>query len=347
MIRKAGKYHSFARALHRSRPPQRSVEVTGEALFVLDDGEARLLDAYSRAVVQAVETVGPSVVRVHPPGEDGRESVGSGVVIGADGLILTNSHVVRGAQQMTIATQDGRRLEARLVGDDPDSDLALIRTTGSPGLPAARLGDSKKLRRGQLVIAIGAPLGFDATVTTGVVSALGRALRGERGRLIEDLIQTDAALNPGNSGGPLVNANAEVVGINTAVIVGAQGLCFAIAANTARFVVEELTAHGRVRRGWIGAVAQRTALRQPFVKALNLSQITAAWVAAVEPGGPADRAGLKPGDLILAIEGRKVLGLDDLHRILDHTSIGRALAVDAVRGEQRLSLRLTPIERPG
>ncbi|HEX2137096.1 MAG TPA: trypsin-like peptidase domain-containing protein, partial [Microvirga sp.] len=213
--------------------------------------DGALLDAYSEAVAGVVDRVGPAVVRVEPQAQGRPAGVGSGVIIAPDGLVLTNSHVMQGRREARLTLSDGRTLEARVLGDDPDTDLALLRAT-TDGLPYARLGDSKQLRRGQIAVAIGNPLGFESTVTAGVVSALGRSLRGSTGRLIDDVIQTDAALNPGNSGGPLVSTRGEVIGINTAMIMGAQGICFAVASNTAGFVVAELIRHGRVRRASIG-----------------------------------------------------------------------------------------------
>src|SRR6201997_5885812 len=248
-----------------------------------------LLDSYSQAVIGVVDRVGPAVVRLAirngdpaRPGQS-RGGSGSGVIVAPDGLILTNSHVAGTASRIEVTTADGQDLHARLVGDDPDTDLALIRVDEAATLPAAPLGDSKRLKRGQLVIAIGNPLGFESTVTTGVVSALGRSLRASTGRLIDDLVQTDAALNPGNSGGPLVSSRGEVVGINTAIIMGAQGICFAIGANTAKFVLGELVRHGRVRRAYIGIAAAQTALPRRLRHEANVNQDSAVIVAGVEP----------------------------------------------------------------
>ncbi len=303
--------------------------------------DVSLLDAYSQAVIRAVDAVGPSVVRVAPLRANG---VGCGVVVG-DGLILTNHHVTQGARRHEIVGPDGRPHQASLVGDDPDTDLAVLRFDAPSDIPAARLGDSKQIRRGQLVIAIGAPLGFEATVTAGVVSALGRSLRGERGRMIEDLIQTDAALNPGNSGGPLVTAAGEVVGINTAIIAGAQGICFAVAANTARLVMGEILAHGRVRRASIGVVAQQAPI-PPQVRAdLDLEQLYGVRVTALAPGGPADLCGILPGDMILAVGGRTVTGLDDLLRQLDHDAVDVSTDFILLREGRLLAVKIAPRER--
>ncbi|MDO9224352.1 MAG: trypsin-like peptidase domain-containing protein [Caulobacter sp.] len=352
---KARKYDHFARARAPRRRPPATFNYPPEAEVVLDPGDAPiilaprdldLLDAYSNAVVQAVEAVGPTVVRVIPIVPEGYiAGEGSGFFVSGDGLILTNRHVVAGISQFAIITADGRGLTARPVGEDGDTDIALLKLDQPIRTPFATLGDSKRLRRGQLVIAIGAPLGFEATVTTGVVSALGRTIRGERGRLIEDLIQTDAALNPGNSGGPLVNAAGEVIGVATAVISGAQGLCFAVASNTAGFVMAEILKHGHVRRGSIGVVAQQTPVPPSIQKSAGLSQAYAAWLAVVEPHGPAARAGMAQGDLIVGADGKPVTGLDDLLRVLGPSSIGRAIQFDIVRAGRRMTVTVTPKAR--
>ena len=315
-----------------------------------------LLDAYSRAVIDVVERVGPAVVglTVHSAPsssarEGGRGGTGSGVVVAPDGLILTNSHVAgaagSAASRIAVTTADGLHLTARLVGDDPDTDLALIRVVEPVTLQAAPLGDSKRLKRGQLVIAIGNPLGFESTVTTGVVSALGRSLRSRNGRLIDDVIQTDAALNPGNSGGPLVSSHGEVIGVNTAVIMGAQGICFAVAANTASFVLGELVRHGRVRRGFIGIAAQQTAIPRRLRHAAGITQERAVTVATVEPDSAAARAGLEVGDILLGLDGQIIAGADDLVRLLTGETIEKSVALDVLRGTERLTLSLVPQER--
>ena len=307
-----------------------------------------LLDAYSRAVIDVVDRVGPAVVglavQVGQANGRIRGGSGSGVVVAPDGLILTNSHVAGAASRIEVTTADGLNLKARLVGDDPDTDLALLRVDEAVTLTAAPLGDSKRLRRGQLVIAIGNPLGFESTVTTGVVSALGRSLRSRTGRLIDDVIQTDAALNPGNSGGPLVSSRGEVVGVNTAVIMGAQGICFAVAANTASFVLGELVRHGRVRRGFIGISAQQMAIPRRLRRA-GLDQESAVMVAAVEPGSPAAQAGIKPEDILVSLDGAAMTGGDDLIRALTGEKIGKSVALEVLRGTERLTVSLVPQER--
>ena len=307
-----------------------------------------LLDAYSNAVIDVVDRVGPAVVRLDVKAKDSRAGggTGSGVIVAPDGLVLTNSHVVNGATQVTVATVDGRSLTARVVGDDPDTDLALVRVDAPVTLPSAALGNSKLLKRGQLVIAIGNPLGFESTVTTGVVSALGRSLRSRSGRLIDDVIQTDAALNPGNSGGPLVSSRGEVVGVNTAVILGAQGICFAVASNTANFVLGELVRHGRVRRAFIGIAAQQIAIPRRLRHAAGLTQESAVLAASVETGSPADRAGVKARDIILSLDGTPITGGDDLIRALVGDKIGRKVEIEVLRNGSIQALPLVPEERP-
>ena len=251
-----------------------------------------LLDAYSDAVIAVADRVGPAVVRVERAAQNGRggmslAGMGSGVVISPDGLVLTNSHVVEGAKELRLTDAEGRNMEARLLGEDPDTDLALLRAGAARNLPAADLGDSKTLKRGQLAVAIGNPLGFESTVTAGVISALGRSLRARSGRLIEDVIQTDAALNPGNSGGPLLSSRGEVIGINPAVIAGAQGICFAVASNTAQFVLSEILQHGRVRRAFIGVAAQTVAVPRRHARTAEVENASGAMITACEPDKPA------------------------------------------------------------
>jgi S1-C subfamily serine protease len=250
--------------------------------------------------------------------------MGSGVIISPDGLLLTNSHVVQDAREAKLTLSDGRIIEARVMGNDPDTDLALLRAN-IDGLPFAALGNSKNLKRGQIAVAIGNPLGFESTVTAGVVSALGRSLRAQSGRLIDDVIQTDAALNPGNSGGPLVSTAGEVIGINTAVIMGAQGICFAVASNTASFVVTELIRHGRVRRASIGVAGQTIPLPQRVIRAGGLTSRSGVVIVAVEPGSPAAQANLEQGDVIRALDGEPVSGVDDLVRLLNGDRIGHSI----------------------
>ncbi len=291
-----------------------------------------LLDAYSKAVARVVERVGPSVVRLDiRHGGRGRAGSGSGVILSPDGLVLTNSHVVQGTKRAGVTVLDGRSLSGRVLGDDPDTDLALVRIEEDATLPPAKLGNSKKLKPGEIAIAIGNPLGFDASVTVGVISALGRSLRSKSGRLIDDVIQTDAALNPGNSGGPLVSSQGEVIGINTAIIAGAQGICFAVAANTARFVLGELVAHGRVRRAYLGIGAGTVPLPRRIALRLGLAQRTGAVVSAVEAGSAADQAGLLTGAILLAGDGAAVTGADDLVRLLDAEKIDRTIPLDVLR----------------
>jgi S1-C subfamily serine protease len=271
--------------------------------------------------------------------------MGSGVVISPDGLVLTNSHVVEGARELRLTDSEGRGMEASLVGEDPDTDLALLRAGAARHLPSAALGDSKRLRRGQLAVAIGNPLGFESTVTAGVISALGRSLRARTGRLIEDVIQTDAALNPGNSGGPLVNSRGEVIGINTAVIAGAQGICFAVASNTAQYVLGEMLQHGRVRRAFIGIAAQTVAVPRRHARAAGIDNAFGALVTGCEPDQPAGAAGMMSYDVVVRLDGEVVTGVDDLIRRLNAGRIGRAVTIDVLRRGQLRTFEVTPTER--
>lgn len=312
-----------------------------------------LLDAYSSAVIYASEKVSPSVVNidVFQKGRRWRESdsslhkagSGSGFLFTPDGFILTNSHVVHGAQEMEVTFLDGRSLKGRLIGEDPDSDLAVIRADAS-GFTPAGLGVSQKLRVGQLVVAIGSPLGFQTTVTAGVVSALGRSLRSQSGRLIDNIIQTDAALNPGNSGGPLVNSRGEVVGVNTATIMSAQGLCFAIAVDTAKRVAMQIMKYGRVRRSFIGIGGQNIDIPRNIVRYFELPVEKGVLIVAVEDGGPAQKSGLKEGDVIVGFEGQPVEGMDDLHRLLTDEKVGIESGLSVIRKSQKLAIQVVPQE---
>jgi len=309
--------------------------------------DTEILDAYSHAVTSVVDAVGPAVLRVETYGRAGKPSgSGSGVAITPDGLVLTNAHVVEGARAVRLMDAEGRFMEARMLGVDADTDLALLRAGAARDLPHAALGNSKALRRGQLVVAIGNPLGFESTVTAGVISALGRSLRARNGRLIEDVIQTDAALNPGNSGGPLVSSRGEVIGINTAVIRGAQGICFAAAANTAQFVLSELIQHGRVRRGYIGVSGQTAPVPRRHALNAGIDNASGAMISALEPDGPAARAGLMSLDTIVRVDGHGVTGVDDLIRLLNHERIGRDLDIEALRRGTLRVFTVRPQERP-
>jgi S1-C subfamily serine protease len=313
-----------------------------------DDDE--LLDSYSRTVARVVEKVGPTVVniRVHhanPERQRGSESggTGSGFVLAPDGFILTNSHVVHAADRLQVTLADGRVFAARLAGEDPETDLAVIRINASQ-LVHARLGDSKSIRVGQIAVAIGSPFGFHQTVTAGVVSALGRSMRSQSGRLIDNVIQTDAALNPGNSGGPLVNSRGEIIGVNTAIILPAQGICFAIASNTAEFVAAWLIKEGRIRRSWIGVAGQNVAIHRRVVRFHRLEVDYGVLVAGIEPGSPATRAGLREGDVIVAFQGEPVSGIDELHRHLVAKAIGIPSQITVIRHTEKLNLVVTPEE---
>src|SRR5471032_83992 len=301
-----------------------------------DDGA--LLDAYSSAVIHAVDSVGPAVVKI-----DAARGGGSGVLFTPDGLILTNSHVVEGAGALTVVMTDGRSMRGDVIGQDADTDLAVIRVDGS-ALPWATLGDSRAVRVGQIAIAIGNPYGFHHSVTAGVVSALGRSLRARSGRLMDDIIQTDAALNPGNSGGPLVTTRGEVIGVNTATIMPAQGLCFAIASNTARFVEARLIRDGRVRRSYIGLAGQTVPIPRAVARANQLAVTSGVFVVSVEAQSPAAIAGLRDGDVVLAFAGEAVTGLDDLHRLLTEERIGVPQTLVILRAAARRTLTIVPGE---
>jgi len=343
--------------------------------FASSPGDSDLLDVYSRTVTDVAARVSPSVVRIEirgrsdsanerrgpgarrRPGPPERESPhsgdgerepsgsGSGFVFTPDGFVITNSHVVHGASAISVAFNDGRRLPATLAGDDPDTDLALVRVHG-PDLVALPLADSSHLRVGQIAIAIGNPFGFDCTVTAGVVSALGRSLRTTTGRLIEDIVQTDAALNPGNSGGPLVDARGHVIGVNTAMIRPAQGICFAIAANTVAHVASLLLREGRVRRAYLGIAGQTVPVLRRMVRFHELGRETAVFVSSVEPGSPAEKGGLRAGDFIVSLDDQPVAAVDDLHRLLTAAKVGAPVQLAVVRDARKDTLTLIPVEPP-
>jgi len=314
-----------------------------------------LIDAYSRAVIDAVDKVGPAVVNIEVRQVKGRgpissipkdlQGAGSGFIFAPDGFILTNSHVVHGASSIRVALPDGRSSDAYTVGDDPDTDLAVVRIDLAD-LIAAPFGDSASLRVGQMVIAIGNPYGFQTTVTAGVVSALGRSLRSQSGRLIDDVIQTDAALNPGNSGGPLVNSRGEVIGVNTAVILPAQGLCFAIAVNTVKFVAAGLMKEGRIRRSYIGVGGQNVPLHRRIVRFYNLPVESGVLVQSVEANSPAERAALRFGDVILSFAGAPVAGIDDLHKFLTADKVAIPVPLVILRNTELITLQIIPGEKP-
>jgi S1-C subfamily serine protease len=306
--------------------------------------DAGLLDAYSQAVTQAVTRVSPTVVKIVSNGRT-RGGSGSGFVFTPDGLVLTNSHVVHGAQQIRLAFLDGATANATLIGDDPDTDVAVLRTDHMVTPPAA-LGNSKDLKVGQLAIAVGNPFGFQFTVTAGVVSALGRSMRASSGRMMEEIIQTDAALNPGNSGGPLVDSNGRVIGVNTATIMGAQGLCFAVGIDTAKYIASQILQHGRVQRSWIGIAAQNVPLPRRLVYEYKLPVSSGVMVTSVEPQSAADKAGMHDGDILVSFAGENVGGIDELHRLLSADRAGKPARVILLRGVRLLDLTVTPENRP-
>ena len=303
--------------------------------------DAALLDAYSRAVMNAVDRVGPAVVKI-----DAARGGGSGVIFTPDGFVLTNSHVVHGATALKTILPDGRSMRADLIGQDVDTDLAVLRVTDPArgAFPWATLGDSRAIRPGQVAVAIGNPYGFQHSVTAGVISALGRSLRARSGRLMDDIIQTDASLNPGNSGGPLVTTRAEVIGINTAMILPAQGLCFAIASNTARFVAARLMRDGCIRRSYIGVAGQNVPIPRGLARAHQLAVSSGVLVASVEPKSPAAAGGLLDGDIILAFGADPIAAVDDLHRLLSDDRIGKPSVVSVLRGLERRQVTIVPEE---
>jgi S1-C subfamily serine protease len=325
---------------------------SGPPIGATEHSDAALLDAYSRAVVSAAEKVSPSVAKIEvtqtiPSARSGepreRHGGGSGFVFTPDGLVLTNSHVVHDATRIQVSLPDGRQCPAHLIGDDPATDLAVVRID-APNLLAVTFGDSQTLRVGQLAIAIGNPYGFQYTVTAGVVSALGRSLRSYSGRMMDDVIQTDASLNPGNSGGPLVSSDGHVIGVNTATIMGAQGLCFAIGINTAKFVASRLLQQGRIRRAFIGVEAQTVPLHRRIVRFYDLPKETGVIVLAAENGSPAQKTGLREGDVIVAFGGQPVAGVDDLHRLLTDTQVAVSSPITILRRTEKLDLEIIPQE---
>jgi len=327
---------------------------SGASKFERRDSEDDLLDAYSRAVITAAEKVSPSVVyiEVHQRsrGRDNRRRApqearggGSGFIFTPDGFVLTNSHVVHRANKIEVTVSDGHKYEAELIGDDPDTDLAVIRIN-APNLVPAELGESQKIRVGQLVIAIGNPYGFQYTVTAGVVSALGRSLRAQSGRLMDDVIQTDAALNPGNSGGPLVNARGQVIGVNTAMILPAQGICFATSIDTAKFVASRLMRYGKVSRSYIGLAGQNVPLPRRIVRYYNLPVESGIMIISYDDDSPAKKAGALEGDIIVGFDERPISGIDELHRLLTEDRIGHKFCLAVIRGTEKLSLEVVPEE---
>jgi S1-C subfamily serine protease len=304
-----------------------------------------LLDDYSRTIVSAVDRVTPSVVNIESRANGSRGGSGSGFIIAPDGFILTNSHVVHGAREIVVNLSDGRESRAQLVGDDPDTDLAVIRINAAQ-LSHVRLADSETLRVGQIAIAIGNPLGFQASVTAGVISALGRSMHAQSGRLIDNIIQTDAALNPGNSGGPLANSAGEVIGVNTAVIRPAQGICFAIASNTAKFIAGWLIKEGRIRRGYIGVAGQTSPLHRRVARFYHLANESGAMVVSVEKGSPAEQSRIRPDDVIVALNDEPIASVHDLHKKLVGDRIGTPCKLTVLRGTEQLTIYVTPAEMP-
>lgn len=315
--------------------------------FLADD---QLLDAYPNTVIRASEIASPAVVKIDVQaqrrnGKTAPGGSGSGFVFTPDGYVITNSHVVHNAERMTVSMQDGNVYTADLIADDPDTDLAVIRVGATVNLPALKLGTSHNLKVGQMAIAIGNPFGFQYTVTAGVVSALGRSLRAYSGRLIDDVIQTDAALNPGNSGGPLVNSRGEVIGVNTATIAAAQGICFAIAIDTAKFVAGKLLREGKIKRGYVGIAGQNVQIPRQVVRYYNLAAENGILILSMDERSPAIGAGLREGDIIIEFGERTVAGIDELHRILTEDAVERRQKIVVLRGTKRLEFEITPLEK--
>ncbi len=309
------------------------------------DYEPQLQDAYSSAVIGAVETAGPAVIHIGVLKGNKPAGVGSGLVVASDGLILTNSHVVSGAGAIKVSMADGQKSNARVIGEDPHSDIAVLRTDVHLAAPSLSFFDSKAIHKGQIAIAIGNPLGFEQTVTAGVVSATGRSMRSQTGSLIDDVIQTDAALNPGNSGGPLVDSRGRVIGINTAVIRGAQGICFSVAANTALYVLAQVLQHGRVRRASLGIEGATTPIPRHVARFSGVEQAAGVRVLKTIKNGPAEAAGLQSGDLLIAVDDAPVLGIDDLLRLLNHERVNQSVRVSLLRKGEKRDRFVIPVER--
>jgi len=313
--------------------------------FDLHPNDGELLDAYSRAVTTAVERVSPSVVKIDVRNRQNHGGSGSGFIFTPDGLVLTNSHVVHASSRIKLTFLDGMTAEATLIGDDPDTDVAVLRTDHLL-TPIATLGNSKNLRVGQLAIAVGNPFGFQFTVTAGVVSALGRSMRASSGRMMEEIIQTDAALNPGNSGGPLVDSHGQVIGVNTATIMGAQGLCFAIGIDTAKYIASQILQHGRVRRSWIGIAAQNVPLPRRIIYEYKLATSSGVMATNIDPDGPAAKAGMHEGDIILRFADESISAINELHKALTSDRMGKPQSAVVLRGVTLVELTIVPATRP-
>ncbi|MBV8100372.1 MAG: trypsin-like peptidase domain-containing protein [Verrucomicrobia bacterium] len=331
-------FYSETLASGNNHAEQRATQLDGS-------GDDSLLDSYSGTISSVVAQVAPAVVNIRVQTGRHGEGNGSGFFIAPDGFILTNSHVVNGARKIEATLADARTFSANLIGEDPDTDLAVLRI-GASQLPSLEFADSKKLRAGQIAVAIGSPYGFQQSVTAGVVSALGRSMRAQSGRLMDDILQTDAALNPGNSGGPLVNSRGQVIGVNTAVILPGQGLCFAIAANTAQLVAGWLIKDGKIRRSYLGLAGQTAPLHPRITRFHRLDQESGVLIAGIDQGGPVDLSGLREGDIIISFKGNPVSSIDDLHRFLVGSEIGQRSVLTVVRSTEILNFVVTPRELP-